>query len=83
MIKIEFKKASSNKSDFITGIVDATAEAIAKSLKEQLKDVKCEKHPNVTTTIVVESTPNQSKNFKLFIKNSCCEEFKKSINLNY
>lgn len=84
MIKIEFIKAKvkSNELDITVEISNTTTKGVSELLEKQLKNVKCEKHPNQTSIISVTTTPLKKKMFEVKKKSFCCKEFEDSINLD-
>lgn len=85
MIKIEFNKARAkpNQLDLTVEISNETAKGVAELLTKELKDVKCEKHPNQTSIISVTTTPLKKNMFEVKKKSFCCKEFKDSINIDF
>ena len=85
MIKIELKKATPkrNEIDLATDFCNLASDGFADRLKKELKNAKCEEHPNATSTVRVVSTPNKKQPFSVEKINFCCDSFKDSINFEF
>lgn len=84
MIKIELIKAIPNRTeiDIATDITNRASADFSNMLKEKLKRARCEEHPDITSIITVEATPNKDQLFEVNKKDFCCERFKNSIVIN-
>ena len=82
MIEIKVKKLSEKEASasIMSASANASADAIAKILKQKLKDYKCKKHPEKTSIITIVADKKKITKFeKTYF---CCSDFEKQIKLS-
>ena len=81
-IKLVKAQAKANTFDFKSDLKNRISEDFYNKLKTDLKDFKCDIHPDQESVITVTSTPNGEHPFTIK-KECCCDNFSNIIQVDW